>query len=196
MCIKKNYFLNKYIKSLKKDKNKLNLFENYTDNLMIKYHKKEISYLLLKKRLYVAKEFLLYCTNSNKSNSYQYYLDGYLWIYTNYKYYLKDFIYTCKLWNTHDLHIENIKIPKLVRPRCSHEILKNRVITILQNPNDKHLTQKYIIDAFIGYFHWVGIPTNVYCSFKNIKLVNNEYFFITHKYKFYLPNQVIKKVLK
>lgn len=189
--IKKNYFINNYIESLKADKDKLNLFKNYLDDLMIRYHKKEISYLLLKKRLYVAKEFLLYCTNSNKNNSYQYYLDGYLWIYTDYKYYLKDFINATKLSRTHSLNIENIKTPKLIRPRCSHEILKNRVITILQNPKDKHLTEKYIIDSLIGYFHWVGIPKNVYCDFNHLKLINNEYFFATHRYKFYLPYRII-----
>lgn len=184
-------FINKYIDTLKTDKNKLNLLEEYINNLTKRYHKKDISYVLLKKRLYVAKEFLLYCKNSNKNTSYQNYLEGYLWIYSDYRYYLKDFIYTSELLKSHNLSIENIKTPILIKPRCSHEILKNRVISILQNPNDKHLTQKYIIDSLIGYFHWIGIPSNVYSSFKNIKLIDNEYYFTTHKYKFYLPSKII-----
>ncbi|MDN5069039.1 hypothetical protein [Aliarcobacter butzleri] len=188
-------FINKYIDNLKTDINKLNLLEEYINNLTKRYHKKNISYVLLKKRLYVAKEFLLYCKNSNKDTSYQNYLEGYLWLYSDYKYYLKDFIYTSKLSEIHNLNIENIKTPKLIKPKCSHEILKDRVITILQNPNDKHLTEKYIIDSFIGYFHWVGIPSNVNCSFKNIKLINNTYYFVTHKYKFYLPNKIIQLIL-
>lgn len=193
MNSKRNNFINKYTDNLKIDKNKLNLLEKYMDNLTKKYHKKEISYVTLKKRLYVAKEFLLYCNNFKETTSYQNYLEGYLWIYYDYKYHLKDFIYTSKLLEIHSLNIENIKTPKLVRPRCSHEILKNRVITILQNPKDKHLTEKYIIDSFIGYFHWVGIPTNVYSCFNNIKLLNDKYYFVTHSYKFYLPK--IVKVL-
>lgn len=140
------------------------------------------------KLLISVNKYLVYCNNFKKKLPSRDSLEGYLWLHYNEKYYLNKFIkfyyesFKIKIDNS------NIKAPVFIRPKRSHQILKERVVYILNNPNDKHLTQKYIMDALIGYFHWIYIPKNVFLKISDIKNKNNQSFIRINKHIFYLPN--------
>lgn len=186
----KIYSNNKYTLEEEEQKNhKLHLLKYYKNTIQ----KKGISLETLNKKVNVAKNFLIYCNNFEKDFLNKETIESYLWLYYNNKSNLKDFLNIIKDIHELKIDIDSISKPKMIRPKCSHQILKDRVIIILQNPHDRHFSEKYIIDSFIGYFHWIKIPSNVYNSFKNIRFLNNNYYFVTHSFKFYLPN-IIKDI--
>lgn len=72
---------------------------------------------------------------------------------------------------------------EVTRPKVSHQILKRRVIYILNNLDNKSLTSEYIIKSLIGYFHWLEINTSNYM----LKLKKEGFFICINKYEFYIP---------
>lgn len=138
------------------------------------------------KLLISVNKYLVYCNNFNKKLPSRDSLEGYLWLHYNEKYYLNKFIKF--YYESFKINIDNSNIiaPVFIRPKRSHQILKERVIYILNNPDDKHLTQKYIMDALIGYFHWIYIPRNVFLKISDIKNKNNQSFIRINKHIFYL----------
>lgn len=164
------------------------LLEKYCDITIKKYFQQNITWLILKRRILIVEDYLHYCDNFKVKLPSQNSLEGYLWLYYERKYYLKDFFESIFTIYQQNIQLKNIKRPIFKRPKRSHQILKERTINILQNPLDKHFSEKYIFDTLIGYFHWTSIPSNVFISIKNIKYEEIlGYFFIIHNFKFYLP---------
>ena len=143
-----------------------------------------------KRILKISYNYLIYCINFKQRYPYQNSLDGYLWLHYNHKYYLSRLLKYYSTINKSKIDISKVRKPIFKRPKRSHQILKERVIYILNNPNDKHLTYKYIIDAFIGYFHWIYVPSNVYIRLDSFFYVHDFYYCIISKYKFYFPKSI------
>lgn len=193
--IKDFKFIENSLNNFKNNDKKKYLLKTYCNITLKKYFQQYISLLSLKRRILIVEDYLHYCDNFKLKLPNKDSLDGYLWLHYNKKYYLKDFLESISSLHTLALQIRKIKAPVLQRPRRSHQILQNRVINILQNPYDKHITLKYAFDAIIGYFHWILIPSNVFISIKNIKQKKKnfpEYSLITSNFKFYLPISIVK----
>lgn len=81
--------------------------------------------------------------------------------------------------------LKNIdKKEKFSRPKVSHQILQKRVIYILNNLDDNRLTNEYIINSLIGYFHWIWTTSTTYI----IKSSKEKSFIISfEKNEFYIP---------
>lgn len=170
------------------------LLQKYCDITIQKYFQQNISWLILKRRILIAEDYLHYCDNFKVKLPSQNSLEGYLWLHYKKKCYLKDFLLSIFSRYKHTIHVNKIKKTVFQRPKKSHQILKTRVINILQNPYDKHITLKYAFDAIIGYFHWILIPENVFIDRNNIKLNKklSKKIFIISNFEFYLPSDIIK----
>ena len=193
--IKNFKFIEDLLNNFKNNDKKKFLLKTYCNITLKKYFQQYISLLSLKRRILIAEDYLHYCDNFKLKLPNKDSLNGYLWLHYNKKHYLKDFLESISSLHTLALQIRKIKAPILQRPRRSHQILQNRVINILQNPYDKHITLKYAFEAIIGYFHWILVPSNVFISIKNIKLKKenpSEHLLIMNNFKFYLPVRIIK----
>jgi hypothetical protein len=188
-------FINKLLKDFNHQIDKKIIFKNFCHSMLNKYNQQCNSYLETKQIISMAHKYLIYCDNFKINLPSQSSIEGYLWINYNHKTYLKHLILFLKTYYKYNIQIDYIKKPILTRPKRSHNILKERIIYILENPNDKHLTKKYIFDTLIGYFHWIYIPSNAYLSKNNFKIINNNYYCIISQYKFYLPKIIIEKYL-
>ncbi len=190
-----NKIKQKLVNKFEKQDIKLLIFENFAIHIIKEVDKKNVAISYAEKIIKYAFNYLMYCNNFRTNYPSQFSLEGYLWIYYSQKYFLSRFIYYLVKYYKIKIDIKKIKKPRFKRPRNSHQILKERVIYILNNPKDKHLTQKYIIDSFIGYFHWIFIPPNVFLKMENIKIKKNDNYFINiSSYHFFLPKEVIKLI--
>lgn len=167
--------------------NKRYLFKNFSDEIILEVRTRNIMESYAKRILKISYNYLIYCNNFKQRYPYQNSLDGYLWLHYNHKYYLSRLIKYYSTINKSKIDISKVNKPIFQRPKRSHQILKERVIYILNNPNDKHLTYKYIIDAFLGYFHWIYVPSNVYISLNDFYPNKAYYYCIILEYKFYFP---------
>ena len=167
-----NKIKEKLLNNFKKEDINLLIFKKFTIYIIKEVDNKSIAISYAEKIIKSTYNYLIYCNNFQNKQPTQTSLEGYLWIYYSQKYFLKRFInYLIKFYKI-ELDITKIKKPVFKRPKKSHQILKQRVIYILNTPNDKHLTQKYIMDAFIGYFHWIYVPSNVFFTIKNYCFLN------------------------
>jgi len=187
-----NKIKEKLLNNFKKEDINLLIFKKFTIYIIKEVDNKSIAISYAEKIIKSTYNYLIYCNNFQNKQPTQTSLEGYLWIYYSQKYFLKRFInYLIKFYKI-ELDITKIKKPVFKRPKKSHQILKQRVIYILNTPNDKHLTQKYIMDAFIGYFHWIFIPSNVFLSVNNIKKNNNNCFLKISTHTLFLPKEILK----
>ena len=163
------------------------LFKKISNEIILEIKNGGIGEDYAKRILKISYNYLVYCNNFSQKWPTQNSLDGYLWLHYNHKYYLKRFIKYYATINNPKIDISKVNKPIFQRPKRSHQILKERVIYILNNSEDKHLTHKYIIDAFFGYFHWIYVPSNVYISLNNFYSNKVYYYCIIIEYKFYFP---------
>lgn len=187
----------KLLKKFNNDDNKKFLFKNFSKDILIAIKRKNISINYGEKILRHTCSYLIYCNYFKQKIPTQFSLEGYLWLHYQQKYFLQKFIEFLSKYYNIKLDLSKIKIPKFTRPKKSHQILQERVIYILNNSDDRHLTQKYIFDAFIGYFHWIYIPKNVYFSLKNIKPYSDKGCILNiNSFKLFFPNELVNYLHK
>ena len=182
-----NNLVSKLINEFDTNDKKKYLFKKLSDDIIKDVINGDIVLNYAKRILRISYDYLIYCNNFKQTLPSQNSLNGYLWLHYKDKYYLSRLINHINLIYKNSIHISKIKKPIFSRPKRSHQILKERVIYILNNLEDKHLTHKYIVDTFIGYFHWIYIPSNVYISLNNFRCIKGFYYCIILEYKFYFP---------
>lgn len=187
----------KLLKKFNNNDNKKFLFRNFSKYIIITIKEKRISITYGEKILRHTFSYLIYCNYFKQKIPTQFSLEGYLWLHYQQKYFLQKFIEFLSKYYNIKLDLSKIKAPQFKRPKKSHQILKERVIYILKTPEDKHLTQKFVFDSFIGYFHWIYIPKNVYVSLKNIKQYSDKGCFLKiNFYKFFFPKEIVYYLYK
>ncbi|WP_151943959.1 hypothetical protein [Aliarcobacter butzleri] len=187
----------KLLKKFNNDDNKKFLFKNFSKYIIITIKEKRLSITYGEKILRHTFSYLIYCNYFKQKIPTQFSLEGYLWLHYQQKYFLQKFIEFLSKYYNIQLDLSKIKAPQFKRPKKSHQILKERVIYILNTPEDKHLTQKFVFDAFIGYFHWIYIPKNVYISIKNIKEYKGSgYFLNINSSKLFFLNEIVNYLYK
>ena len=143
-----------------------------------------------------AIKFLQYCKNFKDSIPSMYILEGYLWLYIGQRASITEFINFLAKQYSYDLQITKVTRAVLSRPNVSHQILKWRVVKLLQNPNMMHKKLQYFYTAVFGYFHWISIPPNVFISHESIhKSLNEDYYIQMCGKKFYLPEKIAVFIL-
>jgi hypothetical protein len=164
------------------------LIKKYEEYLYSKISYQEISIQYARRLLNTSINFLLYCKNFKNTYPSMLALDGYLWIYPTQKYSLSDFTQFLSKQYSFELDITKIQKAQLHRPHRSRQILKKRLIKILQNLDDPYLKESDFFRAAIGYLHWINIPQNVYLNRRNLKKdYNDNYFVLACSNKFYIP---------
>lgn len=187
----------KLLKKFNNNDNKKFLFKNFSKHIFIAIKEKKISISYGEKILRHTYSYLIYCNYFKQKIPTQFSLEGYLWLHYQQKYFLQKLVEFLSKYCNIELDLSKIKVPKFTRPKKSHQILQERVIYILNNSNDRHLTQKYIFDAFIGYFHWIHILKNVYFSLKNIKPYSDKGCILyINSFKLFFPNEVVNYLHK
>jgi len=168
------------------------IIREYYRYLCDKLENKQLQLRSVMLALTPAIKFLQYCQNFKDSTPSMYILEGYLWLYTGQRATITEFINFLAKQYSYELQI--IKVPKaiLTRPNVSHQILKGRVVQLMQNPKIIHKKLQYFYSAIFGYFHWVNIPQNVFISHENFHkdMYGDCYVQICGK-KFYLPQEVV-----
>lgn len=187
-----NRIKQKLINKFEKRDTKQLIFNSFSNCIIKEVKKGNISISYAEKIIRCAFSYLMYCNNFQYKQPTQTSLEGYLWIYYSQKYFLKRFVNYIVSFYKIKLDTTKIKKPIFQRPKKSHQILRQRVIYILNNPKDKHLTQKYIMDAFIGYFHWIYVPSNVFLSIRDIKVSKKNCFLKISTHVFFLPEKILK----
>lgn len=159
------------------------LYDELTSNL--------ISPAYAKRQLESSANFFLYCQNFKNNEPSLLALDGYLWIHPWQKYFLSEFTSFLSTYYSYKIDISRIQKVKLQRPKRSHQILKKRLVRILQNPDDPYLKESEFFRVLIGYLHWIDVPQNVYLDKSLIEQDKNKIFFIfSSSKKFYIPTKI------
>jgi len=168
----------------------------YEEYLHEKVKSNTLSLVYAKRLIDTSISFLMYCKNFKNDEPSLIPLEGYLWLHASQRYYLKYFVSFLSECFSIEIDFEKIKKPELQRPKRSHEILKKRLIRILQNPGDPFLKESDFFRVVIGYLHWIDIPQNVYINKSHVKLdKNNEHFIILSSRKIYIPNKLIRMIV-
>ena len=167
------------------------IIQQYYHHLCSKMSEGNLQLRSIRLALTPAVKFLRYCQNFKDSAPSMYILEGYLWLYTGQRASVTEFINFLAKQYSYDLQIRKLPKPALKRPNVSHQILKGRVIQLMQNPKIIHKKMHYFYAAVFGYFHWVSIPENVFITHENFhKDKNEEYYIQMCGKKFYLPEKV------
>ncbi len=189
-----NYrLIQKHLRTFGKDTLAYNLIHNYYKFLLVRLQAKKTTLRSIRLALTPAVKFLKYCQNFKETIPTQYALEGYLFLYSGQRATLTGFINFIS--NTYQYNLDIKAAPKatLTSPKVSHQILKGRLIKIMQNPHDKHFKEAYIFRTIIGYLHWVNVPQNVFISFDNIHKSKNEKYYVTLCGKsFYIPLKIVQ----
>lgn len=167
------------------------LIHKYYQYLCTKLQNRQITLRSIRLALTPAIKFLQYCENFQENKPTMKALEGYLWLYSGQRATITEFINF--LTNEFAYSLQITKIPKacLSRPNVSHQILKGRVIRMMQNPKIIQKKLQYFYAAIFGYFHWVNIPQNVFISHENLHKGKDENYYIHMcRKKFYLPQNV------
>lgn len=168
------------------------IITKYEKYLYYKVVYKTISIQYAKRLLNTTINFLIYCKNFKSDKPSLLALEGYLWIYPTHKYYLSNFTSFLSKNYSFKINITQVEKAELRRPKRSHQILKKRLIKILQNPSSPYLTEDYIFRTAIGYLHWIDIPQNVFLNKTLIKKSSDNNLFISAcTNKFYVPKRLL-----
>gem|GEM_PF-1897459 len=167
------------------------IIQEYYSYLCGKLKGKQLQLRSVRLALTPAIKFLQYCQNFKDSTPSMYILEGYLWLYSGQRASVTEFINFLAKQYSYDLQITKVPNAILIRPNVSHQILKGRVIQLLQNPKIIHKKMQYFYAAIFGYFHWVSIPQNVFISHNNFhKDKHGNFYTQMCGKKFYLPCKV------
>ena len=169
--------------------------QEYYSYLYGKLEGKQLQIRSVRLALTPAIKFLQYCQNFKDPAPSMYILEGYLWLYAGHRASVTEFINFFAKQYSYDLQITKVPKATLSRPNVSHQILKGRVIQLLQNPKSIHKKMQYFYAAIFGYFHWVSIPQNVFISHNNFhKDRDGDFYAQMCGKKFYLPRKVAMSI--
>lgn len=173
------------------------IIQEYYSYMCAKLGNKQLQLRSIRLALTPAIKFLQYCQNFKDSTPSMYILEGYLWLYAGQRATITEFIDFLVKQYSYELQITKVPKATLMRPNVSHQILKGRVIQLMQNPKIIHKKLQYFYAAIFGYFHWVNIPQNVFMGHENLHRdkYKNYYVQMSGK-KFYLPEQVTIFILR
>lgn len=173
------------------------IIQQYYSYLCSKPSKGNLQLRSIRLALTPAIKFLQYCQNFKDPTPSMYILEGYLWLYVGQRASITEFINFLANQYLYDLQITKVPKAVLSRPNVSHQILKGRVIQLLQNPKIIHKKLQYFYAAIFGYFHWINIPQNVFISHENLhKGKGGNYYIQMCRKKFYLPREVAMLILQ
>ena len=184
--------LEKQLSTFEKRTLKHKILKQYYSYLYNKLQNKKVKLRSIRLALTPAIEFLKYCDHFEKTLPSMYILEGYLWLYPGQRATITEFINFLEKKYSYELKISQIPKSSITRPTVSHQILKGRVIKLMQHRIiivEKKM--HYFYKSILGYFHWIDIPKNVFLSRKNLhKDKNNNHYIQMCGKKFYLPYQV------
>lgn len=173
------------------------IIQEYYTYLRNKLKEGQIQLRSVRLALTPAIKFLQYCQNFKDSKPSMYILEGYLWLYTGQRATITEFINFLAKQYSYDLEITKIPKTTLKRPNVSHQILKGRVVQLLQNPQIIQKKVQYFYAAIFGYFHWVYIPQNVFITHNNFHFSKNGNFYIRMSgHIFYIPERISTVILQ
>jgi hypothetical protein len=135
-----------------------------------------------------AIKFLQYCKNFQDPTPSMNILEGYLWLYAGQRASIAEFTNFLAKQYSYDLQITKVPKATLTRPKVSHQILKGRVIRLMQNPKTIHKRLQYFYASVFGYFHWISIPKNVFVTHNDFHFSKNGNHYIRMcGHVFYIP---------
>ena len=92
------------------------------------------------------------------------------------------------------LKISMIPQTKLENTHESQELLQQRLIKILRNPQYQREHQQYFFKTLIGYLHNIHIPDNVHIDLRNVKKdAQDDSYIRLCREAFYLPSLYFKE---
>jgi len=134
-----------------------------------------------------AAKFLKYCEYFQNIEISNESLGGYLWVYrgqTSAIYGFITFLNNCYGFSL-DAHRKHIPI---TTSRYSKKQLRQKYINLLRNPQSETKYNQKLLHITLGYFHNLGIPSNAFISYKDIKKEQDGTYYIRLiSKKFYLP---------
>ena len=167
------------------------IIQQYYSYLCSKLSEGNLQLRSIRLALTPAIKFLQYCQNFKDPTPSMHILEGYLWLYAGQRATITEFINFLTKQYSYDLQITKVPKPTLKRPNVSHQILKGRVVQLMQNPKIIHKKMQYFYAAIFGYFHWINIPQNVFISHNNFhKDKNGNFYAQMCSEQFYLPQEM------
>lgn len=149
------------------------IIQEYYSYLCNKLENRHLQIRSIRLALTPAIKFLQYSQNFKESTPSMYILEGYLWLYSGQRATITEFINFLAKQYSYELQIIKVPKPTLKRPNVSHQILKGRVIQLMQNPKIIHRRLQYFYASIFGYFHWISIPTNVFITHSDFRFNKN-----------------------
>jgi len=187
------YLIQKHLKSFEKNTLEYKILHDYYHFLLLRFKENKTTLRSIRLVLTPAVKFLQYCQNFKDTTPTANALAGYLFLYYGQRANITGFINFLSKKYKYNLDIKSIPRAVLKRPKVSHQILKGRLIKVMQDPHDKHFKEGYIFRAIIGYLHWVYVPQNVFISLKNVhKYKNGQYHLSLCGQSFYIPDKVVE----
>lgn len=181
--------IEKYLHLFDKEDYRHNIIQSYYNRLLVKLKDKKTTLRSIRLSLTPAVKLLQYCDNFKNDAPDMYILEGYLWIYPGQRSSLTEFTNFLSKHFSYKLKISMIPQAKLEKAHESQELLQQRLIKILRNPQYQQEYQQYFLKIMIGYLHNIHIPNNVYIDLKNVKKGTQSYRYIKLcREVFYLPN--------
>ena len=180
--------IQKYLNIFKKDDYRFHLLQSYYEKLLQKFKAKKITFRSIRLALTPAVKFLQYCDNFKNETPNMEILEGYLWIYPGQRSSLTEFTNFLSKQFSYELKISIIPRAKLEKAHESQELLQQRLVKTLRNPQYQREHQQYFFKLLIGYLHNIHVPDNVYIDLKNIKKdTQNDNYIRLCREVFYLP---------
>lgn len=186
--------IEKYLNLFDKADYRYNLIQSYYKKLLIKLRNKRTTLRSIRLSLTPAVKLLQYCDNFKNDPPNMYILEGYLWIYPGQRSSLIQFTNFLSKHFSYELKISIIPQPKLEKAHESQELLQQRLIKILRNPQYQGEHRQYFLKTLIGYLHNIHVPDNVYIDLNDTKKdPQGSYYIRMCREVFYLPNAYFKK---
>ena len=176
---------------------KYKLIHKYYQHLCIKLQTQQISLRSIRLSLTPAIKLLKYCENFQDNKPTMDVLEGYLWLYSGQRATITEFTNFLTNECGYKLHITKIPKATLKRPNVSHQILRARVIKLMQNPRIIKKNTSHFYAAIFGYFHWVSIPWNVFVNWKDFHQNQyGEHYISMCGKKFNMPKKIVMHIFQ
>lgn len=166
------------------------LLFQYYKVLKIKAERGQTTIRSIRLALTPAAKFLKYCDHFENSEISDESLSGYLWVYHGQKSAIFGFV--SFLNQKHNFSLDAHKNPLPIEsPRYSKKQLKQKLIELLQYPEDDSSYQQKLLRISLGYLHHIDLPNNAFIHKKDVKRDHsNTYYLRLMGKKFYLPDEI------
>jgi len=187
--------IDKLLRYFPKEENRYTILFNYYSMLNQKSFKNKTSIRSIRLALTPAAKFLKYCEHFQNKEISNYSLSGYLWVYRGQTSAIYGFI--TFLNKQYSFSLNAHRTPStMCSPRYTKRQLKQKLITLLKNPQYEQKNQQLLRIA-LGYIHHIDLPDNAFIHHKDIKKDKDETCYLRlHGKKFYLPIEVTHIILK